>query len=122
MCLMQTDFPVPDGPRIIEILSSGIAMFSPRRIWLRPNDLWTSTNSTASGAPVGRCLPVCHLNSSSRCCSIAHVHPPIGARGFAPQKSCVPSIPMRCTSTMLSTIDLAVAVPTPTGPPLALYP
>ena len=43
-----------------------------------------------------------------------------GARGLAPQKSCVPSIPMRCTSTMFSTIDFAVAVPTPTGPPLAL--
>ena len=61
MCLMQTDFPVPDGPRIIEILSSGMAMLSPRRIWLRPNALWTSTNSTASVVPVGRCLPVCHL-------------------------------------------------------------
>ncbi len=24
-------------------------------------------------------------------------YPPIGARGFAPQKSCVPSMPMRCT-------------------------
>ena len=48
------------------------------------------------------------------------IQPPIGARGFAPQNSCVPSIPMRCTSTMLSTIDFAVAVPTPTGPPLAL--
>jgi len=49
-----------------------------------------------------------------------HRHPPIGARGLAPQKTCVPSIPMRCTSTMLRTIDLAVAVPTPTGPPPAL--
>ena len=46
-------------------------------------------------------------------------HPPIGARGFAPQNSCVPSIPMRCTSTMFNTIDFAVAVPTPTGPPRA---
>ena len=43
-----------------------------------------------------------------------------GLVGFAPQKSCVPSIPMRCTSTMFSTIDFAVAVPTPTGPPPAL--
>ncbi len=34
-----------------------------------------------------------------------------------PQKTWVPSIPIRCTSTVLSTIDLAVAVPTPTGPP-----
>jgi hypothetical protein len=46
--------------------------------------------------------------------------PPIGARGLAPQNSCVPSIPIRCTETMLTTIDLAVAVPTPTGPPLAV--
>ena len=186
MCLMHTDLPVPDGPRIIEILPSGRPMFRPRRILLRPKALWTSTNSTASGAPVGRLRPVCHWYSSSsrrrrparlahdgharrrpRSCSrVGRVvgvgrrrarsapvvgrrsarrpssrrgrrsgsrsspsssrlvvasramrHPPIGARGFAPQKSCVPSIPMRCTSTMFSTIDFAVAVPTPTGPP-----
>jgi hypothetical protein len=49
-----------------------------------------------------------------------HRQPPIGARGFAPQNSWVPSIPIRCTSTMLSTIDFAVARPTPTGPPLAV--
>ena len=60
MCLMQTDFPVPDGPRIIEILSFGMPMFRPRRILLRPNALWTSTNSTASSTPTGRFLPVCH--------------------------------------------------------------
>src|SRR5205823_3806897 len=48
-----------------------------------------------------------------------HAHPPIGARGLAPQKSWVPSMPMRCTTTMLSTIDFAVARPTPTGPPPA---
>jgi hypothetical protein len=49
-----------------------------------------------------------------------HRQPPIGARGLAPQNTWVPSIPMRCTSTMLSTMDFAVAVPTPTGPPLAV--
>src|SRR3954464_15927856 len=65
MCLMHTDFPVHDGPRIIEILSSGMPMFRPRRILLRPNALWTSTNSTASSEPCGRCWPVCHLYSSS---------------------------------------------------------
>ena len=54
MCLMHTDLPVPDGPRIIEILPSGMPMFRPRRILLRPKALWTSTNSTASAAPVGR--------------------------------------------------------------------
>src|SRR6476620_10661284 len=48
--------------------------------------------------------------------------PPMGAREFAPQNSCVPSMPMMSTITMLTTIDFAVAVPTPTGPPLALYP
>jgi hypothetical protein len=46
--------------------------------------------------------------------------PPMGARGFDPQNTCVPSIPTRCTSTVFKTIDLAVAVPTPTGPPEAL--
>src|SRR4051812_13941863 len=65
MCLMQTDLPVPDGPRIIEILPSGMPMLSPRRILLRPNALCTSTNSTASGTPVGRWAPVCHWYSSS---------------------------------------------------------
>ena len=65
MCLMQTDLPVPDGPRIIEILPSGMPMFRPRRILLRPNALCTSTNSTASGTPVGRWAPVCHWYSSS---------------------------------------------------------
>src|SRR5689334_1170201 len=67
MCLMHTDLPVPDGPRIIEILFSGMPMFRPRRILLRPNALWTSTNSTASSTPLGRFLPVCHLYSSSSC-------------------------------------------------------
>src|SRR3954451_9705746 len=67
MCLMQTDFPVPDGPRIIEILSFGMPMLRPRRILLRPNALWTSTNSTASSTPEDRFLPVCHLYSSSWC-------------------------------------------------------
>src|SRR3954470_10009479 len=65
MCLMHTDLPVPDGPRIIEILPSGMPMLRPRRILLRPNALCTSTNSTASGTPVGRWAPVCHWYSSS---------------------------------------------------------
>jgi hypothetical protein len=52
----------------------------------------------------------------------ASSQPPIGARGFAPQKIWVPSIPMMWTETMLTTIDFAVAVPTPTGPPLAVKP
>ena len=46
--------------------------------------------------------------------------PPIGALGFEPQKICVPTIPTRWTITVFSTIDFAVAVPTPTGPPLAV--
>jgi hypothetical protein len=48
-----------------------------------------------------------------------HRQPPMGARGLAPQKTCVPSIPMRWMRTMFTTIDFAVAVPTPTGPPPA---
>ena len=121
MCLMHTDFPVPDGPRIIEILSSGMPMFRPRRILLRPNALWTSTNSTASGTPRRALLagvPLVFVFVLVR--SVRSRHPPMGARGFAPQKTWVPSMPMRCTSTMLRTIDFAVAVPTPTGPPLAV--
>ena len=63
-----------------------------------------------------RAAPSCA--SAGRSSAIAQ--PPIGARGLAPQKTCVPSIPMMCTNTRFSTIDFAVAVPTPTGPPLAL--
>src|SRR4051795_3032282 len=54
MCLMHTDLPVPEGPRIIEIFPSGIPMFRPRRILLRPKALWTSTDSIASWVPCGR--------------------------------------------------------------------
>ena len=44
--------------------------------------------------------------------------PPIGLRGLLPQNICVPSSPMTCTPMMLATIDLAVARPTPAGPPV----
>src|SRR3954468_2584226 len=93
MCLMHTDFPVPEGPRIIEILSSGMPMFRPRRIWLRPNALWTSMNSTASSEPCGRCLPVCHWYSSSwpssrrrsrLCASASLISSPDGRPGVGP--------------------------------------
>jgi hypothetical protein len=53
-------------------------------------------------------------------CPPGHAHPPIGALGLEPQKTWVPTIPTRCTRTVFSTIDLAVAVPTPTGPPDAV--
>ena len=60
MCLMQTDLPVPEGPRIIEIWFSGSPMFRPRRTWLRPKDLCTSMNSIASVDPWSRLVPECH--------------------------------------------------------------
>ena len=60
MCLMQTDLPVPDGPRIIEIWLSGRPRLRPFRIVLRPNALTTSMNSTASSEPCSRVRPVCH--------------------------------------------------------------
>ena len=60
MCLMQTDLPVPEGPRIIEIWSSGRPRFSPLRIVLRPKDFLTSMNSTASVVPCSRVRPLCH--------------------------------------------------------------
>ena len=85
--------------------------------------------------PTARLLPVARverllaaLGSVSLSSLLAHVpllrslhcQPPIGALGFEPQKICVPTIPIRWTITVFSTIDFAVAVPTPTGPPLAL--
>jgi hypothetical protein len=48
------------------------------------------------------------------------IHPPIGAFGLKPQNTCVPSMPTRWIATVFRTIDFAVAVPTPTGPPLAV--
>ena len=39
MCLMHTDLPVPDGPRIIDTIPSGSPMLSPRRMCARPNAL-----------------------------------------------------------------------------------
>src|SRR5208283_960409 len=51
---------------------------------------------------------------------LAHAHPPIGALAFPPQKTWVPNMPIRWIRIRLSTIDFAVARPTPTGPPLAL--
>ena len=56
MCLMHTDLPVPDGPRIIDTIPSGRPMFSPRRMCVRPNALYVSMNSTASGRPDGYTL------------------------------------------------------------------
>src|SRR3954452_13891791 len=51
-------------------------------------------------------------------CEEGRGHPPMGARGVAPQKSCVPSAPMRCRATRLRAPPLAVAAPAPTGPAL----
>src|SRR5262245_36246274 len=65
MCLMQTDFPVPEGPRIIEIWLSGRPRLRPLRTRLRPNALTTSMNSTASSEPCSRFTPVCHWYSSA---------------------------------------------------------
>src|SRR5215210_8781849 len=64
MCLMQTDFPVPDGPRIIEIWLSGRPRLRPFSTRLRPKALTTSMNSTASSEPCSRFVPVCHWYSS----------------------------------------------------------
>ncbi len=64
MCLMHTDLPVPDGPRIIEIWLSGMPRFSPFRITLRPNAFFTSMNSIASVDPCSRWRPVCHWYGS----------------------------------------------------------
>ena len=159
MCLMQTDLPVPDGPRIIVIIPLGMPRLRPSSTVLRPKRLTTSMNSTVSSRPWPRIVPwysnfseaaapsrtpSLMLISSPGCpptrrsvlssataltplysldgdgSMLAAAHPPIGARGFAPQKICEPIIPIRCTSTMFRIIDLAVAWPTPTGPPEAV--
>src|SRR5204862_4202396 len=67
MCLMQTDLPVPDGPRIIEICPSGMPRFRPLSTVLRPNAFFTSMNSTASVAADSEraVLSVCQRYSSS---------------------------------------------------------
>src|SRR3954464_5637660 len=67
MCLMHTDLPVPDGPRIIEIWPSGMPRLRPFRTVLRPKVFLTSMNSTASDSAVeSRLRPVCHWYSSAR--------------------------------------------------------
>ena len=60
-----------------------------------------------------------HARRRARRWRRARRHPPIGARGLPPQNSCVPSIPIAWMPRMLTTIDCAVALPTPTGPPPA---
>ena len=77
--------------------------------------------TSSPGCPPTR-LSALSLSLSLDCRSAyaAAAHPPIGARGLAPQKIWEPIIPIRCTSTMFKIIDLAVAWPTPTGPPEAV--
>ena len=90
-------------------------------VTLQPGDL--PAQRTPGGAPAVLARAsrgAQHRRGGGAAFEQLHGHPPIGARGLAPQKTWVPSIPMRCTSTMFTTIDLAVAVPTPTGPPPAL--
>ena len=65
MCLMHTDLPVPEGPRIIDTWPSGIPRLSPRSTRLAPNALCTSMNSIASGASLGRLAPVWYWKSSA---------------------------------------------------------
>src|SRR5829696_3849753 len=68
MCLMHTDLPVPEGPRIIEIWLSGSPRLRPFSTRLRPKALTTSMNSTASSEPCSRFVPVCHWYSSVSAC------------------------------------------------------
>ena len=176
MCLMHTDLPVPEGPRIIEICPSGRPRLRPFRIVLRPNDFLTSMNSTVLRAVLARParVPLVGVLAVAGLGADVVRHPLVGdarrrgggrrgrlplrwllvrlllslpARlllsrierlpalvlplslmssrvgtlsglvGWSPRRS-VPTIPTRCTSTVFSTIDFAVAVPTPTGPPV----
>src|SRR5207245_11216287 len=63
--VLQPPWPARAGPRSTEMLFAGGDMFSPRRTWLRPKDLCTSTNSIASGSPDARISPVWNSNSCS---------------------------------------------------------
>ena len=56
MCLISTDLPVPDGPRTIEIMLSGMPRLQPFRIRVRPNCLTRSMISIASSPPWSRLL------------------------------------------------------------------
>ena len=57
MCLMHTDLPVPEGPRIIVIIPSGMPRLRPSSTVLRPKRLTTSMNSTVSSRPWSRIVP-----------------------------------------------------------------
>ena len=142
MCLMQTDFPVPDGPEDHRDLVLGDAEVEPAQDLVAAERLvdldeldrvLDAGRALLAGVPAVLVVVVGSGGGSCGCggraalaadqrrvAVVGHGQPPIGARGFAPQKIWVPSMPIRCTSTMLSTIDFAVAVPTPTGPPDAL--
>ena len=48
------------------------------------------------------------------------VIPPIGMRASIPHRISVIKVPVRFRTTRLTTIERAVALPTPTGPPLAV--
>ena len=80
--------------------------------------LQTTLNRIGGSMVVGL-MGVIAADPRSKAAELA-AQPPIGARGFAPQKTTVPSMPMMWTTMMLKTIDFAVAVPTPTGPPEAV--
>ena len=127
MCLMHTDLPGPRGADDHRDLVFGQAHVQPAQHVVAPERLVHVDELDRVGRLRRTGCAVWYWKSSCRrgaaamgLRSLATRHPPIGARGLAPQKTCVPSIPMMCTSTMLSTIDLAVALPTPTGPPEAL--
>src|SRR5215211_4025716 len=108
MCLMHTDLPVPEGPRIIEIWLSGSPRLRPFSTRLRPKALTTSMNSTASSEPCSRFVPVCHWYSSASACEPrSWVISPV-LRGFA-SCSCSPRVSSqsRASSGRVSASDSA---------------
>ena len=71
--------------------------------------IWPLRDFRASRSSVDRCWNTGSAKYGNGTVAAAPSHPPIGARTLVPQKICVPNIPMRFTSTRLSTIDFAVA-------------
>jgi hypothetical protein len=89
---------------------------SPQKRMMSPSEASQSFGTESQPTP-GEAERVAGRAAS---CESPGGYPPMGALGFAPQKTWLPIMPIRCTSTMFKIIDLAVACPTPTGPPEAV--
>jgi len=93
---------------LLHALGCRLALLEPARVELPARDRPSAPRSARSTPPSAPSPSRLSRVRSSSAISLSH-QPPIGARGFDPQKTWVPSIPTRCTSTVFNTMDLAVA-------------